>query len=88
MTMNTPGVALVTGTSTGIGKVICEHLLGTGFEVVAMARRRTEIAHPRLHSVSVDLADRAATAQAAREAALQFEITTLVHNAGLIRPLT
>ena len=81
-----PGVALVTGTSTGIGKVICEHLLFRGYDVVAMARRATDIAHPRLRSISVDLADRAETAQAAREAAQRFEITTLVHNAGIIRP--
>jgi 3-oxoacyl-[acyl-carrier protein] reductase len=80
------GVALVTGSSTGIGKVICEHLLASGFEVLAMARRPTDIAHPRLHSISVDLADRATTAQAAREAAQRFDITTLVHNAGVIRP--
>ncbi len=84
--MGNRGTALVTGSSTGIGKVICEHLLASGCEVVAMARRPTEIDHPRLHSISVDLADRAATAQAAREAARSFEITTLVHNAGIIRP--
>lgn len=86
MTMQDRGVALVTGTSTGIGKVLCEHLLASGHEVVALARRRTEIAHPRLHSVSVDLADRAATAQAAAEVAQRFAITTFVHNAGVIRP--
>ena len=80
------GTALVTGTSTGIGKVICEHLLASGFEVVALARRPTDLAHPRLHSISVDLADRAATAQAARELAQRFAITTVVHNAGIIRP--
>ena len=84
--MNAPGVALVTGTSTGIGKVICEHLLASGYEVVAMARRATDINHPRLHSVSVDLTDRGATAQAAREMAQRFEVTTFVHNAGIIRP--
>ncbi len=78
--------ALVTGTSTGIGKVICEHLLARGYGVVAMARRATEIDHPRLHHVAVDLADRNATASAAREVAQRFEITTLVHNAGVIRP--
>jgi 3-oxoacyl-[acyl-carrier protein] reductase len=81
-----PGVALVTGTSTGIGKVICEHLLASGYEVVAMARRRAEKVHPRLHHIGVDLADRNATAQAAKEAAQRFPITTLVHNAGVIRP--
>jgi NAD(P)-dependent dehydrogenase (short-subunit alcohol dehydrogenase family) len=80
------GVALVTGTSTGIGKVLCEHLLDSGHEVVAMARRKTEIEHPRLHSVSVDLTDRAATAQAAAEVTRRFAITTFVHNAGIIRP--
>ena len=80
------GTALVTGTSTGIGKVICEHLLANGFEVIALARRPTDITHPRLHSLSVDLADRAATAQAARELAQRFAITTVVHNAGIIRP--
>lgn len=86
LTTASGGVALVTGTSTGIGKVICEHLLSLGHEVVAMARRKTEIDHPKLHHVRVDLGDRQATAQAAAEAAQRFAITTLVHNAGVIRP--
>ncbi len=84
--MQERGIALVTGTSTGIGKVICEHLLASGYEVIAMARRSTDITHPRLHAISVDLADRAATAAAARDVAQRFRITTIVHNAGVIRP--
>lgn len=80
------GVALVTGSSTGIGKVICEHLLQGGYEVLALARRPTAIADPRLHSFEVDLGDRAATKQLAGELAARFPITTLVHNAGIIRP--
>jgi len=86
MTDSARGVALVTGTSTGIGAVVCEHLLAAGHEVVALARRPTPIEHPKLHQVGVDLADRRATAEAAREVAAKFAVTTFVHNAGVIRP--
>lgn len=78
-------VAAVTGGSTGIGKVICEQLLEQGYEVVSLSRRRTEIDHPRLHSVEVDLSDRAATAEAVQAVVRQHEVTTVVHNAGVIR---
>jgi NAD(P)-dependent dehydrogenase (short-subunit alcohol dehydrogenase family) len=78
-------VAAVTGGSAGIGKAICEDLLDKGYEVVSLARRPCEIEHPRLHSIEVDLADRSATAQAARELVQRFEVTTVIHNAGVIR---
>ena len=79
-------VAAVTGGSAGIGLAICERLLAEGCEVVSLARRRCPIEHPRLNSLEVDLMDRAATAAAATELARRFEVTTLVHNAGVIRP--
>lgn len=87
MTTEIPAkVAAVTGGSAGIGKVICEQLLAQGYEVVSLARRRCEIAHPRLHSIEVDLSDRAATGEAVREMVARHAVTTLVHNAGVIRP--
>ncbi|HEX4234448.1 MAG TPA: SDR family oxidoreductase [Caldimonas sp.] len=79
-------VAIVTGGSAGIGLAICERLLADGHEVVSLARRRPPIAHPKLRSVEVDLLDRAATAAAARSLAERFAVTTVVHNAGVIRP--
>jgi len=79
-------VAAVTGGSAGIGKAICEDLLAQGYDVVSLARRRSDIDHPKLHSIEVDLADRAATAQAVAELVRRFEVTTVVHNAGVIRP--
>jgi 3-oxoacyl-[acyl-carrier protein] reductase len=82
----TPNVAAVTGGSAGIGLAICEQLLADGYEVVSLARRKCPIAHSKLHSLEVDLIDRAATAEAARELARRFAVTTLVHNAGVIRP--
>lgn len=78
-------VAAVTGGSAGIGRAICEDLLAQGFEVLSLARRKSDIAHPKLHSIEVDLADRAATAEAAREMADRFAPTTVIHNAGVIR---
>jgi NAD(P)-dependent dehydrogenase (short-subunit alcohol dehydrogenase family) len=79
-------VAAVTGGSAGIGKAICERLLGEGYEVVSLARRRCDIEHPKLHSLEVDLMDRQATAEAARELTQRFDVTTVIHNAGVIRP--
>jgi NAD(P)-dependent dehydrogenase (short-subunit alcohol dehydrogenase family) len=79
-------VAVVTGGSAGIGRAICEQLLADGLVVVSLARRACPIEHPKLHSVEVDLLDRAATAAAANEIAARFAVTTVVHNAGVIRP--
>lgn len=78
-------VAAVTGGSAGIGKAICEQLLADGYEVVSLARRPTPIDHPRLHSIEVDLSDRAATGEAVRAVVQRHEVTTVIHNAGVIR---
>ena len=82
----TGGVAVVTGGSAGIGLAICEQLLADGVEVVSLARRRCPIEHAKLHSIEVDLLDRVATGEAARDVAARFDVTTVVHNAGVIRP--
>ena len=79
-------IAVVTGGSTGIGKVIVSQLLSEGYQVVSMSLGRSGLTHERLREVEVDLMDRAATAQAAAEVAQRFEVSTLVHNAGVIRP--
>lgn len=80
------GTAVVTGGSAGIGLSICEHLLQRGYEVISLARRPPPLRHARLHSLEVDLADRVATAAAARDIAARFAVSVFVHNAGVIRP--
>lgn len=79
-------VAAVTGGSAGIGQAICEQLLAQGYEVISLARRASTLNHPKMHSMEVDLLDRQATAQALAQMMAQHEVTTLVHNAGVIRP--
>jgi NAD(P)-dependent dehydrogenase (short-subunit alcohol dehydrogenase family) len=79
-------IAAVTGGSAGIGRSICEALLADGYEVISLARRKSDMAHPKMHDIEVDLMDRAATGEAVREMAKRFEVTTIVHNAGVIRP--
>ena len=84
--MTAPGIALVTGGSTGIGAEICRQMLQAGYEVVSLARRKPSQAHAKLHAVEVDLMDAAATGQAATDVVSRFAITHVVHNAGVIRP--
>lgn len=84
--MSLPTASLVTGGSAGIGKSIVEHLLQRGDQVINLSRRTGDIRHERLESVEVDLSDEAATAEAAAELAGRYALTTVVHNAGVIRP--
>ena len=85
MSENRP-VALVTGGSAGIGASICQHLLEDGYHVLNLSRRKSELRDDCVADVEVDLADPAATKRAIDELAGKYEITSLVHNAGVIRP--
>jgi NAD(P)-dependent dehydrogenase (short-subunit alcohol dehydrogenase family) len=78
--------ALVTGGSAGIGKSICQYLLADDYTVVNLSRRESDEKNDRLIDFPVDLADMEATRQAVAEITGQHDITTLVHNAGVIRP--
>ena len=78
--------ALVTGGSNGIGLAIVRALLDAGHDVVSLDRAPAAFSHPALHAITVDLADEIATAAAARQALAAGPITTLVHNAGAVRP--
>ena len=84
--MSTEHVALVTGGSAGIGESICQHLLAEGYTVLNLSRRPANYQHPHLVDIQVDLADPVATRSTITGLAAEYSITTLVHNAGVIRP--
>lgn len=50
-------VAVVTGTTSGIGKATAERLLERGWRVCGVARRRAPIQHDNYEHVSADLGD-------------------------------
>jgi NAD(P)-dependent dehydrogenase (short-subunit alcohol dehydrogenase family) len=78
-------VALVTGGSAGIGESICQHLLSEGYTVLNLSRRPAAESHDRLIDIPVDLADLDATKVVLSDMVQKYAITTLVHNAGVIR---
>jgi len=76
---------VVTGGSTGIGAAICTRLLNACEAVINLSRRPSDISHPKLTNIAVDLSDRDATEASAQQIAREFSVSGLVHNAGLIR---
>jgi NAD(P)-dependent dehydrogenase (short-subunit alcohol dehydrogenase family) len=73
-------VALVTGVSSGIGQAIATRLLGSGWHVVGVSRRRPELPEPGLRWIEADLADPGAPAEVAAQAG---PLDAVVHAAGL-----
>jgi len=87
--MNTGRLALVTGTSTGIGAAVARDLLERGWQVVGVARRSPQFEAPHYRHLSLDLADvPAASAAIEREfgailAQRAWERVGLVNNAAV-----
>ncbi|MFN2645533.1 MAG: SDR family NAD(P)-dependent oxidoreductase [Burkholderiales bacterium] len=78
-----PNCAVVTGASAGIGRAVAERMLASGYEVISVDVQPPTL---KVKHVQVDLTEAKATAEAAAEIARSHAVTTLVHNAGVIRP--
>jgi NAD(P)-dependent dehydrogenase (short-subunit alcohol dehydrogenase family) len=78
--------AIVTGGSAGIGRAIARRMLDQGRQVISLDMQPSGLAHPKLRHVHVDLTDTEATRKAAAEVVRDHAVTTVIHNAGIIRP--
>jgi len=76
--------AIVTGGSAGIGLEVVRALLAQKEEVVSLDLKPSP--EKKARHLAVDLTDTAAVAWAAGEIAKKHQVTTLIHNAGTIRP--
>jgi benzil reductase ((S)-benzoin forming) len=86
-------LAIVTGTTSGIGAALARRLLENGWEVAGIARRTPQLAHARYRHLAVDLQEaHRAAAVIAREldpllAARPWERVGLVNNAASAEPV-
>jgi NADP-dependent 3-hydroxy acid dehydrogenase YdfG len=55
--MSQARTVIVTGASSGIGKATSELLLNSGYHVIGIARRETDITHNNFQALTFDLAD-------------------------------
>jgi len=78
--------AVVTGGAAGIGRAVVQTLLERDYEVISLDVQASPDSHKRLKHVNVDLSDTTATAWVAQEIGRNHAVTTLIHNAGTIRP--
>ncbi len=93
---DSPSLAIVTGTSSGIGAAVARRLLADNWTVVGLSRRPVNFDDSRYHDVDVDLSDLAALRDAANRHLLpaigrrQWRRIGLVNNAaatGTMAPL-
>lgn len=82
--MSSDRLALVTGTSTGIGLSVARALLRDGWSVIGMSRRPADIADAGYRHVSVDLSDLAALKTTAEGNLAPLLRDPAVRRAGLV----
>jgi 3-oxoacyl-[acyl-carrier protein] reductase len=82
--MTRKSVVVVTGGSVGIGATLCRRFAADDYEVVSLSRRPGDVVRGVTH-IGVDLLDADATAEVARNIAGRYEVSHIVHNAGVIR---
>ena len=78
-------VAIVTGSSKGIGLATVNLLLSSGVKVAGWSRSKTEINHPDFRNFQMDIRDRKSVENAYNQTISHFgnDVHILINNAGL-----
>lgn len=78
-------VAIVTGSSKGIGLATCLLLLENGMKVAGWSRSETKIDHANFENIRMDIRDHASVAEAFSQTKTRFgnNVHVLINNAGL-----
>lgn len=77
--------AIVTGSSSGIGKAITLMLLAQGYRVIGLSRTQGDIDHPSFHTIECDLSRLEAIESIKTELLAIHDLTLLVNGAGFGR---
>ena len=86
MSSNTTKTMVITGGNRGIGEDITHRFLDAGYKVINISRQEPTFSHENMETFIADLADRDTTQEIANQIAENNEVTSFIHNAGVIRP--
>lgn len=86
MTSTINRTVVITGGNRGIGEDISRRFLHANYKVINISRQEPAFSHENMETYIADLADRKITQAIANEIIATNEVTSFVHNAGVIRP--
>jgi 3-oxoacyl-[acyl-carrier protein] reductase len=86
MSSSTTKTMVITGGNRGIGEDITQRFLDAGYKVINISRQEPSFSHDNLETFIADLADRKVTEDIAKQISADNEVTSFIHNAGVIRP--
>jgi len=77
---------VITGASSGIGKIACEYFLNIGCEVIGLSRNNLQLSHNNFRSFNCDITNAESFEKLKLEPEAKKRVDTLINCAGLTLP--